>query len=242
MNWYKKAFYKQSSVTFWIEGADKITQPMNKLEVCSDLSKFIIYEMKIGQKLGIGWQDVDPDMSSGTVFAPTGQINIYLKNPNIKSGIIENIVDQYNSNRTGLIKLKFLEINKSGARDINVARVLVEENNTTNLEKLPEINIANANSVALIQLLQNEGMSNLDPYGGTLNIDELKAAIKNIEDNDFTINTYTQEPTEEKTPGQAAMYDHGRSYSQLSSYIDRLKNMISYIEENNLPVKKINYG
>tara|TARA_Y100000310_G_scaffold55023_1_gene50439 strand:+ start:19701 stop:20432 length:732 start_codon:yes stop_codon:yes gene_type:complete len=243
MNWYKKAkLVKVASVTFWVEGSQDISQPMHKLDICHDLSNFVFYEMKIGQQFGFQWDDFDPDISSGDFDAPTGPINIYLRNPNIKEGIVKNIIDEYNNYKFGSIKLKFIEINKSGVReDVNVARVLIEENNTVESEQLPEMNIANDNSMALIQLLNNEGMSNLDPYGGTINADELKAAISNIESNDFIIDTYTQEPGEVEG-GIGKAYDFGRSYEQLKRYINRLKEMINYIEVNNLPIRQINYG
>ena len=246
MNWYKKAqFKKQASLSFWIEGSDKISQPMTKLDICNDLSKFISYDMGIGEKLGINFNDVDPDDSSGNYYDSTGPISIYLKNLNIKEGIINNIIEQYNNHKLGQVKLRFLEINKSGLRkDVNVARILIEENDTTNIEKLPELNVSNSNSVALISLLQNEGMGNLDPYGGVLNISELKNAITNIEQNNYILDSYTQEPMEQREEGKATIYDGGRSYQQLQRYIEALKQMVNYVETNlpNPQDQNINYG
>ena len=250
MNWYKKAQFKKiAGVSFWIEGTDKIAQPMNKFDICNDLQKFISYEMGIGEQLGIGFNDVDPDSSSGDVFSFTGPISIYLKNPSIKNNIINSIVDHYNTYREGSIKLKFLGINTSGVRGINTARLLIEENNTQNLDDLPGMHLSNDNASALISLLSNEGMQSLDTYGGSLNTAELKIVINNIEQNDFVLKTYTREPSDSQEPGiatqepgQARIIDHGRSYERLTRYIENLKVMINYIETNNLPNQTINYG
>jgi hypothetical protein len=244
MNWYKKAqLNKFATVDFWIDESDKITQPMHKLDICHDLSNFIFYKMNVGQKLGLKWDSIDPDVSSGDVFAPTGQINIYLENPNIKEGIIQNIVEKYNADKAGLIKLKFLQINKSGLRsDLNTARILIEENNTTDLQKIPTMNISNSNAAALIQLLSNEGMGQLDPVSGELNAYMLKNIIEGIDQNDFVMNSYTQDVTEEKIENGPTSIDFGRSYQQLSGYINKLREMVEYIITNNLPKKVINYG
>ena len=243
MNWYKRAnINKLASVTFWVEGSDQITQPMTKLDICQDLAQFIFYGINLGQKLGFQWDDIDPDVSSGDVFASTGQFNIYLRNKNIKSGIVENILNQYNEHKQ-LIELKLLEINKSGIKpDLNTARVIIVRNDTANLESLPEMNVANANANAIIQLLSNEGMGQLDPYGGTLDSTQLKTVISNIEQNSYLLDTYTKEPTEDISEGRPIIIDMGRSYERLKGYIDNLKKMINYIEKNNLPVKQINYG
>ena len=243
MNWYKRTNLKLASVSFWINGTDKIAKPMTRLDICHDLANFVFYKLSIGQKLGIRWNDIDPDASSGSVFSPTGNINIYLKNASIKDGIIKGIVEQYNQYRYESIKLKFLMINKSGLNsNLNTARILVEENKTTELQEIPEFNVANANSDALIQLLSNEGMGQLDPYNGELDINLLKTTIQNIEQNNYIMQPYTQPSTVEQMENGSTFIDYGRSYEQLKGYIDMLKNMINYIEQNNLPDKKINYG
>ena len=215
----------------------------SKLDIVNDLFRFVFYELRVGEKFGFDMHSFDPDTSSGSPFDTTGQINIYLKNPNIKGGIIKGIIDQYNQHKAGLINLRLLEINKSGLNpNLNTARVIIEENNTENLEELPTLNVSNSNSVALMQLLGNEGLGQLDPYSGTLDAGSLKQAIINIEKDDFIMNTFTQERTEEQEEGGPLFIDMGRSLGQLQRYIDVLKGMINYIENKNLPVKKINYG
>jgi len=243
MNWYKKAHLnKISSVTFWIEGSDRITQPMNKLDICNDLSEFVFYDLKLGRKLGFSSSDdFDPDTSSGDFNEYTGQINIYLENPAIKSGIISNILEQYNKEKE-LINLSLIEINKSGVRDVNVARVSIDKNDTVNTETIPRMNLANPNALALIQLLENEGMGNLEKPGGSINVDSLRTVLDNIDQNRYLLQTYTQEPSEETNPGQATMIDQGRSYERMERYINGLREMVDYIDNNNFPVKIINYG
>jgi len=242
MNWYKKAQFKTASVSFWIEGSDKIAQPMNKLDICYDLSRFIFYELEIGQKLGLTWQDIDPDISNSSPFEGTGQINIYLKNPIIKEGIIKNIIDQYNEYKAGMIILQFLEINQSGISAINTARILISKNETQSLSHIPEMNLSNYNADALLNLLSNEGMEELDTIGGSLNVSILKDIINKIEQDDYVINTYTEEPSEEHIENGPSLYHGGRSSEQFSEYLYILKEMIAFMERNNLPNGTINYG
>jgi len=242
-NWYKKAFInKFASVTYWIEGSDKISQPMSKGDISNDLARFVFDDLQLGQRLGFTYQDFDPDMSEGNISDSLGNISIYLKNPNIKAGIIENILDKYNQHKQ-MIHLTLLNINQSGIDpSLNAARISIDKNDTVESEQLPTMNLSNSNSSALLQLLQNEGVEGLDPYGGVIPIDTLKQALNNIEQNDFMLNTYTQEPTEESEEGKATVMDFGRSYEQISRYINGLKEMIAYVDNNNLPVREINYG
>ena len=79
MNWYKQANIKIASVSFWIDGLDKISKPMHKLNICSDLHNFIWYNLDMGKELGVSFSDIDPDISEGGAFDPLGRINIYVQ-------------------------------------------------------------------------------------------------------------------------------------------------------------------
>jgi len=240
MNWYKKTKY--SSISFWIEGSDKISQPMHALDVCGDIHKFIWYVLGIGEEMGLGYNDIEPDTSETDYNDPLGRINVYI-NPNIKEKSMKYIVNQYNQHRLGDIKLDFLGINKSGARNSDVARIKISENNTTQFEEIPEMNMANGNAFAVFQMLANEGLPiNPSEYAGEINIDQLEIIINKLGQEEYLMQPYIKEPTEEEGEGGAKMYDGGRDYDRLKGYLSGLEQMINYVKTNNLPSRVINYG
>jgi len=239
MNWFKKI----ASVTFWIEDSDKISQPMNLLDICSDISNFIYYEAKIGKDTGIRFDHIEPDTSRSQFDAPMGYINFYLHKTNIDIEYIKRVIDMYNKSRMGKIKIMVHQEEQSRARKGNVIRLEVIENDTVNYEEVPDINLSNENARALLKLLGDEGISNIsNDLMGQLNINELKQAISDIEANDYVIQTYTQESSIERGEQGATMYQGGRSIEQFRRYFEVLKQMISYVEQNNIPNRFINYG
>lgn len=242
MNWYKNHL-KIASITFSIEGTDKIAQPMNKLDIVNDLANYIFYKMGVGKNLGMKWDDIDPDTSSGDVFAPDGQINIYLRNQ-IDTQTIERIINGYNKDKAGIIELQFLGINKSGLNpSLDTARILITKNKTTDFQEVPSMNLSNSNAIALLQMLANEGVSiGQDAYSGVIDINQLDEAINRLEQEEYVMQPYTQRPSEETGEHGAKMYDMGRSYEQLKRYLDGLRKMINYVRVNNLPNGNIVYG
>ena len=240
MNWYKKI--RIASVTFSVEGSNEIAQPLHSLDVCHELINFIWYKLGVGGKTGLKMNNIEPDTSETSYNDPLGRINIYMT-PETSEEEIRYIIDQYNQYKAGDIKLKFLGISESGIGRGPTARIIISENKTTEMEELPEMNVANGNAFAIIQMLANEGL-NIDPneYGGVINIDELETIINKLEQEEYLVQPYVQEPTEEIGEQGATIYDQGRSYEQLSRYIDKLKEMINYIKINNLPNRNINYG
>lgn len=246
MNWYNKQL-KTASVTFSIEGAFSAAKPMHSLDVCFDLVNFVWYTLKVGDAIRLMSNDVEPDISETRHDDPFGKINIYM-NPNITPEIIEYIIKEYNKHRFGSIKLKLLGTNKSSSRVVDgeptdTARLIIEENNTTDIEQMPEMNLANGNAIALIKMLEQAGLKvGYDDLIGSINVDELDTVIRQLEQNELTMRSYTEEPTEEINEQGGGMYNQGRSYEQVRSYIDRLKEMINYINTHKLPNRTINYS
>ncbi len=241
MNWYKNI--KIASVTFALDGTYDMAKPMHALDVCQDLVEYIWYDLKIGETTGIMLNDIEPDISETHHDDPFGRINIYM-NSKITEETIRNIIDQYNQHKTGYIKLKFLGIDKSRIRNIDTARLIIEENETIHIEEIPTLNVANENAYAIIRMLYNEGIpiaSSADLIG-QIEVGALEIAIDNIEQNDYMMQAYTQKPTEEINEQSGGYYDQGRSYEQLKGYLEALREMINYAKMHDLPNKIINYG
>ena len=240
MNWYKKL----ASVTFWIADSDKISQPMNVLDICHDFSKFIYYEANIGKNSGIKYENVEPDTSRTSFNTPLGYINFYLHNTNVDKQFVEQAVGMYNQSRLGKLKLRSHGENASASLKGNVIRIEVIENETVNFSEVPEINLSNSNATVLLDLLLQEGVGSASGgVDGKLNVNELKNAIADIEANDYILQSYTQQPSVEKgLPGQPTMYEGGRNVGQFKRYFEILKQMIDYIEQNNMPNRFISYG
>ena len=93
------------------------------------------------------------------------------------------------------------------------------------------MHLSNANANALVQLLQNEGLMIIDPgdghVAGQMNTDELEAVLNSIDQNNFVIDTYTQEPEEHIEEGKATMIDFGRNAEQFEAYLNVLKEMVN---------------
>jgi len=239
MNWYKKI----ASVTFWIADSDKMSKPMNMLDICHDLSKFIYYEANLGDNSGIKYGNVEPDTSRTSFDSPLGYINFYLYKTNVNKQFVEKIIEMYNQSRLSKLKLVAHEENPSESRKGNVVRIEVVENQTVNFEDIPEINLSNSNAGVLLNLLSQEGVSSVSgDLVGQLNINELKNAIADIEANDYILQTHTQEPSEEQGEGGAMLYNGGRSIKQFRRYFEMLKQMIDYVERYDIPNRIINYG
>jgi hypothetical protein len=239
MNWFKKI----ASVTFWVADTDKISQPMNILDICFDIVKFIYYEANIGEGSGVKSGHVEPDTSRTEFNKPLGYINFYTEGTNIDKEFVTKAIEMYNQARFDKIKIVVRGEEVSGLGRGNVVRLEVVGNNTVNLEEIPEVNITNSNAHALLSLLSQEGVSSISGgLSGKININELKNAILDIENNDYILETHTQEPYQNVEEGSPTVYNGGRSVDQFKSYFEKLKQMINYVEQNNIPNRFINYG
>jgi hypothetical protein len=240
MNWYKRAHVKTASVTFMIEGTHNIAKPMTVLDVCSDIEKYLFYVAKIHPSFGVGWQDIDPNPDDA--WEPTGFIEFYLQNPHLKEGIIKGWVAGYNEHKAGAIVLRFVGISQSDRfKNMRQANLEVIENNTSTMEGIPQFNVANANAIALITMLQHAGLTSAqDPYHGILNVDDLQAALKNIADNDYMIQTFTQPAREWRDDNLENALNHLNDDDYMRQ--NHVQPTDEDDDENNGGMRMVNYG
>jgi len=238
MNWFKKI----ASVTFSISDSHKIAQPMDLMNIASDLVEFVFF-VKGLKGLNIRYDHIVPDMSSSDISAPKGIINFYLSDPRLTLDFVKMLVNDYNKHKDPHIALEVLKEEKSGIMKYNVVRINVVKNDTIEFEHLPEFNIANSNAIALLTLLSHYGMPVKDESVGDLDVDILEQVLNRIDAIDYDVlDSYTQDLEESIGEHGAISIDLGRSKEQLERYLSSLKSMVSYIRQSNMPNAEIQYG
>jgi len=237
-NWYKQ-YIKIASVSFYIEGTEKIAQPMGLLDICNDITKFI-YHTKDVKGLRFTYDTISPDTSSSDFDAPTGIINFYLTDPKIDINFVKEIIQNYNKIKYPFIKIDIMKQEQSNSYVYQVVRLNVIENRTKEYEYVPEFNIANDNFHALIELLHQYGLNiDTNEYTGSIDVNDLQKILSSLGTDDYLLEPFASEPSKEKGDKGMTMIDFGRSKEQLRSYLEMLKKMIDYIKKNNLPNGKI---
>jgi len=238
LNWYKNII-KLASISFYIEDSHKVAQPMNLLEICFDISKFIYYVKNL-KGLDMTHDHISPDTSHSRFDAPTGTINFYLSDKRVNKEFVESLIHDYNQYKYPLIEIKVGEQEKSGVSKFDVVRLHVVKNETVDIEELPSMNLANVNAALLLNLLQANGVS-VDPNesSGVINVDELKVALDRIDQEEYQLPAYTREPEIEDKPGQVQSYGFGVDISRIKRYLEGLKIIVQYIDNKNLANRNI---
>lgn len=203
-NWLTKI----ASVTFFIDGAQKITQPMDILKICHDFAYWANQNIP-HDVFKATYRNIEPD--GDDYNKPTGTINIYLgdgDSPEEIKQYMESAVNEYFALLDIEVKVGATETSK--AFGVPVIRMHVIRNGTFDLERLPEINMANPNAMNLLQMLGIE-----PDFAGQINARDLIQRISSARNN---ISSNTKEPTQDGN-----FYDFGRSYEQIERYLDELE-------------------
>ena len=264
MNWYRRQ--KTAGVTFSPSGSGKMAQPMMLLDICSDLYSFGYRDIDILDGTGVGWNFIEPDGDSDYT-GPLGTINIYMpiyrQIQDKKTGEwrkaaipeidqltpkkISDLVNAYNEKQGGELVLKLKDIEQSGSRDVNVARVEVVANETVNREEIPEISLANANANNLLQLLAQHGLPvSPEEYAGSFSaLDYIGARQLMTQE---AITGYERESYEhqdrdnEGNPVGPHITEFGLSADRLETYLKILDGMAAWIMSKDLPDKSISFA
>lgn len=168
----------------------------------------------------------------------TGPLNFYMITPQITKEFVQKIISAYNTEKNGLITVTVGEAEKSGVRNSNVIRMNVTYNETEYMEDVPQMNLSNTNAIALLEVLEQEGMNvNPEILEGSLDIDALDHALSMIR---AVPSTSEQLTTETVTDGNYISV--GRSAEQVESYIERLEQMVDFINNNGIKDRRIAFG
>lgn len=266
MNWYRKiaSKIKIASVTFSPSGSYKMSQPMDMLGIASDMLQFGHYQSDLLKDTGVMMNDITPD--GDYHFQPTGVMNFYIPifktvdNPKydqeqgwtddnemyIRQAIPENLqmteqrirqfVDGYNQHKMGDVVAQFDRMDISNMSGKAVARINVVENKTTEIEPIPEVQMANGNYFEVAKLLKKHGVP-IEPeeYGGQFTVDEYIGARQLMQDSE--IEKHTRPEYQEGN-----MYDAGLPFEQIEDYFTRLDQMAAWIQKSQLPDQTIAFG
>jgi hypothetical protein len=177
---------KFASITFTPSGSHRMAKPKTIMNIAFDMSSIGERKKLLGDI--VPYKDIDIDGLD--VDAPTGTINIYLPN----EGSIRNarqIVEAYNDDTGGSIQVALEKVEQSNSRDTLVARVKVIKNDTVEIAKVPEVNLANGNALTVLRLLfgpdpttSGEQDETWEPeYEGEFSVDDYWIARNKVTEN-----------------------------------------------------------
>tara|TARA_Y100000310_G_scaffold160067_1_gene159748 strand:+ start:3725 stop:4450 length:726 start_codon:yes stop_codon:yes gene_type:complete len=241
MNWYLRNC-KIASITFSPSGARKISQPMDMESLGNDIMRF-------ADRAGITNIMVEPD--GGYEWGPTGIMNFYLlttdgdRNPlpanqRASGQDVINLVNQYIADKAGTFEMEVMQVDTSQSRpDTRVVRVNVSKNETQDYSEVPEVNIANDNATALIELLNSVGLA-LSPHSGSFSADDYKRVRPVI--SDTLRSMFSRGHEEEKEEGKPAYIEFGLSPDMIEGYLQRLDQIVAWMEQQQIPQRVISYG
>ena len=256
MNWYKQSsLHKKASVTFWPSGTDKISEPLILLDICHEITQYGWYVGKIfrqGQAMSMDM--VEPSQDS-SFDAPTGIIDIFVPTKRHITDPISGkyawedipvderfseeqaqlLINGFNEHKAGSVVLGPPQEELSPGGTI-VYKTEVLENNTVDLERIPEINLANDNAKSLLEILQKHGLDVMpSEYAGSFNVDDYLGARQLMIDD--TLKQYERPESQEGN-----MIGFGLNLNRIQAYLDGLDQIANWIKSNNLPKQEISFG
>jgi hypothetical protein len=220
MNWLQKI----SSVTFSLDGGEKISQPKTISDLSYDLG---VFARKAGAN--ISFRDIDSD---GDDFDKMeGTINWYVSN-NVPEDQQKQVMQQWVQE----MNLMDYVIQVSGPEQsgmstpeqpLQVYRLKVVQNGSKDYMQIPSMNLANSNARALI-----ESLGIPFDWGGSVDLNELTTKLDMF--NPWQQQELIQEPESGggEGTGTVGWHDFGRSEDQVSRYVSGLKEMVDFGLQN----------
>jgi len=226
MNWLQKI----ASVSFWLEGSKKISQPKSITNLSYMLQTFA--EEKLGYEIGI--HSISPDGDTDSQF--TGTINWYITNevPEdqqrqiMQAWVREMQIMDY---RISVAGPQISGMNRwknkgsgSGGKPLMVYRIKVLKNGSEDFMQIPKMNASNDNARDLMTAL---GVP--FDWSGSISLAELQTKLEM-----FT--PYHQQelvrPREEGNEQKVQWTDMGRSEDQVQWYVDQMRNIVNFGLQN----------
>lgn len=226
LNWLQKlSFKKYSSITFSLEGGNKISQPKTTSDLSSELAQFAFPKMNNVKLYG-------PD----SLVEPDGYDWDRIEGGTINWYVVDNmpLEDQKNIIYAWFQEMELFgyQFNISGIdtsrmRGTPVIRIDVIENGSKNYMNIPSINLSNDNAREFMTALDiNYTDSEYYDVTGSVSVAELKHKLDNF--NEWVHQQLVRDRYEEE-----GLIDFGRSYEQISGYVSRFRDMINFAEKNN---------
>ena len=202
---------KLGSITFSLPGAGKRAQPKDFISI---LTSAEVWDMSHGNSFfRIDEWDGNPDNFTGSFRWRIGEGNTPA------------------SSRANVERWKAEEMDPFGVTmNIDLGQdengqfwnITVTQNESQNWEQIPEMNLANDNAQALLQML---GIP--FDYDGSIDLATLKQKLDRVHHNMMT--EFTQDPSSGRSEtGGPMVHEFGRDIAQLKRYVDGLNQMVEY--------------
>lgn len=220
LNWFQKI----ASVSFRIQGSDKIGQPKSIDNLANDLLTWAETNYPAQFKLDF-YAFISSD-GGGDPYLPLGIINWYF-DENIDPQRIKPFVEKAIEDTLHPLGIKTgpLRDNRSGLmKNLRVWRIPVLENPTTQREKLPHLNMTNDNFVVLFDLLNLPHQT----FNGQIDAYTLKDRIaKSRYKVDAFARSEKRDTSVDPETGEVSVntINYELSANQLNVYLNRLDQM-----------------
>lgn len=227
MNWLQKI----SSVSFWLDGSQKISQPKNVDDLGYELLKFV--HEKYGNFMGI--HDISSD--GDDLGKMTGTINWYVsdKVPEdqqvkiMQEWIQEMSLMDYNIQISGPERSGMNDWNPDPNKELMVYRIHVLQNGSEDYMEIPEMNMANSNAHDVMNALGVQF-----DWSGSVELNELKTKLEMF--TPYQQQELIQEPEHSQEEGKVQMTYFGRDEDRVERYIGGLRQMVDFGLQNGFKV------
>jgi len=261
MSWFRKhiralaSFVKSASVTFYVSGTHKIAQPKDMMDLSHHLLHWADQQNAPRNLMSHGYESIVPD---GTDFDKyTGTINWYIDQSQTESSDLD--LAKWYAQRWLDEEMQPLgimgsirEVNPSGmyverkpsegqeAQPINVIRIEIAENASTEIEQIPELNVSNNTAAILTTMLGLGEPEKVDLLGaetytsssGEVGIDEMEQRARSALTRG-NISEFTREPEQYRPEeGGPTHYFSGMSADRLTEMLSRLIDMCQWARKN----------
>lgn len=222
MSWLTKI----ASVTFSIEGSHKISQPKQVSDIAHMLRDIL---WKQGLKEIANYYRIQPDGYGDN--DETGTVNIYLNENELSMlGRIKAIISQFITDELNTlgIQANLRGPEKSNSTGGPVLRLDITQNDTSSIQRIPDLNMHNTGAMAILQTL------GIQPeYSGTINASILYDLVSKAEQSGAADHVgLANQPTMERSESGSVHYDGGADEAYLRERLSALKELAIFALEN----------
>ncbi len=227
MNWLQKI----ASISFWLDGSQKISQPKDVMALSYDLQKFV--HVQTGKMMDIHTIQPDGDMSD-----LTGTINWYVTKFISEEEQLKVMQEWIAEQQMMDYQIKVRGPERSGMNDWNpdennpemmVYRLDVIKNGSADHMEIPEMNISNTNAQAVMDALGVQF-----DWSGSVDLNEMKTKLEMF--TPYQQQELIQAPEYSGEEGKVQMYDAGRDEDRVERYIGGFRQIVDFGLQNGFEV------
>ena len=182
------------------------------------------------------------------------------------------LVKAYNDHKAGAVVVEMGPTETSASSGGPVVRLQVTRNETTEYEKVPEINMANANAAMVLEMLAKHGLPvSPDDLAGEFSVDDYwtakgliteeamraqerppstekgmdafqRALGVDVPEPEGPLSPWEQKEREEEQGRGPTVHDQGMTLERVQRYFSGLDQVAQWIHDNQLPDRIISFG